>query len=200
MNVPVRISWALSHLGFEPGDRLLEIGCGRGVAIALIAQKLASGHIVGLDRSDSAAQAAKERNADAIVAGKVEIVQSALADYVATAGRVDKVFAINVNLFWLEAMRELTVLKPLLAPGGRLFLFFEPPSAGQIETIRRAVEVRLKAAGYVVDDVVTGPTPNPPLLGIAARPVGSVTKSSAGRYPPARAPSREPWALLKASP
>lgn len=168
MTVPERISWALSHLGFEPEDRLLEIGCGRGVAIALIADKLAGGHIVGLDRSDSALQATKERNAGAIASGKVEIVESTLADYTAEAGRFDKIFAVNVNLFWLEAMRELAMLKPMLAPGGRLFLFFEPPSTGQIETIRRAVEVRLKGAGYVVAEVVTGPTPNPPLLGIIA--------------------------------
>lgn len=172
MTVPERISWALSHLGPEPGDRLLEIGCGRGVAIALIAGKLAGGHIVGLDRSDSAVRAATERNAASIASGKVEIVQAALADYTATTAPFDKIFAINVNLFWLEAMRELALLRPLLALGGRLFLFFEPPSAGQIETIRHAVEVRLKAAGYVVDEVRTGPTPAPPLLGIVARPAG----------------------------
>lgn len=170
MTVPERISWALSHLGFEPVDRLLEVGCGRGVAIAMIAQKLGGGHIVGLDRSDSAVKAAKERNVDAIASGKVEIVESTLADYTAEAGRFDKVFAINVNLFWLEAMRELAVLKPMLAPGGRLFLFFEPPGISQIETIRRAVEIRLKGAGYLVDEVVAGPTPNTPLLGIIARP------------------------------
>lgn len=170
MTIPERISWALSHLGLEPGDRLLEIGCGRGVAIALIIERLTGGHIVGLDRSDSAVRAAAERNAAAVASGKVEIVQAVLADYTATAGSFDKIFAINVNLFWLEALRELALLKPLLSPGGRLFLFFEPPSAGQIETIRHAVEVRLKATGYVVDEVVTGPTPSPPLLGIIARP------------------------------
>lgn len=172
MTVPERICWALSHLGVQPGDRLFEIGCGRGVAIALIAPELGDGHIVGLDRSDSAVKAAKARNADAIALGKVEIVQTALADYTATAGSFDKIFAINVNLFWLEAMRELGVLKPMLAPGGRLFLFFEPPSPGQIETIRRAIEVRLKGAGYVVAEVETGPSPIPPLLGIIACPAG----------------------------
>lgn len=172
MNVPERISWALSHLAIEPDERLLEIGCGRGVAIALIAERLAGGHIVGLDRSDSAVQAANERNAAAVTAGKVEILQSALADYTTAAARFDKIFAINVNLFWLEAMRELAMMKPLFASGGRLFLFFEPPGTGQIETIRHAVEVRLKTAGYLVDEVVSGPTPTPPLLGIVARPAG----------------------------
>ncbi|MEO5323806.1 class I SAM-dependent methyltransferase [Mesorhizobium sp. CC13] len=170
MAIPERISWSIGLLQVGPGDHILEIGCGRGVALAEVSGLLVAGHIVGLDRSDSAAKAAIERNAKAIAAGKAEIVQSTLADYAAPNRTFDKIFAINVNLFWLEAMRELAVLKPLLAAGGRLFLFFEPPSAGQIDTIRRAIEVRLKAAGYVVDEVATGPTPTPPLLGIIARP------------------------------
>ena len=149
---------------------MLEIGCGRGLAIAPIAERLAGGHIVGLDRSGSAVRAAIERNAAAIATGRVEIVQASLSDYVAPPARFERIFAINVNLFWLEAMRELALLKPLLAPGGRLFLFFEPPSPGQIDTIRRAVEVRLRGAGYGVAEVMTGPTPAPPLLGIVARP------------------------------
>lgn len=170
MAIPERIIWSIGHLEIGPGDRILEIGCGRGVALAEVSRFLADGHIVGLDRSDSAVKAAIDRNGEGIAAGKVEIMQAALADYAASAGRFDKIFAINVNLFWLEAMRELAVLKPLLAAGGRLYLFFEPPSAGQIDTIRRAIEVRLKTGGYVVDEVVTGPTPTPPLLGIIARP------------------------------
>ncbi|MGF7006310.1 SAM-dependent methyltransferase [Aminobacter sp. BE322] len=170
MAIPERISWSIGHLEIGPGERILEIGCGRGVALAEISRLLVDGRIVGLDRSDSAVGAAIERNAEAIAAGKAEIVQSTLADYSAPNGTFGKIFAINVNLFWLEAMRELAVLKPLLAAGGRLFLFFEPPSAGQIDTIRRAIEVRLKAAGYSVDKVVYGPTSKPPLLGIITRP------------------------------
>lgn len=170
MAIPERIVWAIEHLGIEPGDRLLEIGCGRGVALAEITPLLIDGHITGFDRSDSAISSAEERNRAAITAGKTALVQGAFADWKGKGSTFDKVFAINVNLFWLEAARELKLIRSLLAPEGRLYLFFEPPSASQIPTIERAIEVRLKAAGYALEKTMHGPGPKPPLLGIITKP------------------------------
>ncbi|CAN7534908.1 SAM-dependent methyltransferase [Aminobacter sp. LjRoot7] len=170
MAIPERIVWAIDHLGIEPGDRLLEIGCGRGVAMAEITPLLIDGHITGLDRSDSAISSAEERNRAAITAGKAALAQGGLADWSGSGRPFDKVFAINVNLFWLEAARELKLIRSLLAPEGRLYLFFEPPSAGQIPTIERAIEVRLKAAGYALEKTLHGLDPKPPLLGMITKP------------------------------
>jgi cyclopropane fatty-acyl-phospholipid synthase-like methyltransferase len=170
MAIPERIVWAIGHLDIGPGERLLEIGCGRGVAMALAAERLVDGHIVGLDRSEGAIGSAKDRNHAAIAAGKASVVLGRLADYATSGVAFDTVFAINVNLFWLEAARELAVIRSLLVPRGRLLLFFEPPGADQISTIQRAVAVRLTKAGYQIDKTVTGPGPRPPLLGIIARP------------------------------
>jgi hypothetical protein len=47
--------------------------------------------------------------------------------------RFGKVFAINVGMFWRQRLvRELAIIGDHLAPGGRLFLFYESPpgSAG----------------------------------------------------------------------
>ncbi|GAA2859658.1 cyclopropane fatty-acyl-phospholipid synthase-like methyltransferase [Aminobacter niigataensis] len=170
MAIPQRIAWSIGHLEVEPGDRLLEIGCGRGVAMAEIAPLLVDGHITGLDRSGSAVNSAEERVRASIASGKAALFQAALADWSGPGHAFGKVFAINVSLFWLEAARELKVISSLLTPGGRLFLFFEPPSAGQIPTIEHAIAVRLKAAGYTLERTMYGPSPKPPLLGMVASP------------------------------
>lgn len=170
MAITERIIWAIGHLDTQPGDRLLEIGCGRGVAMAEITPLLIDGHITGLDRSGSAVNSAEDKNRTAITSGKAAVVQGALADWRGSGQPFDKIFAINVNLFWLEAARELKLIRSLLAPEGHLYLFFEPPSAGQIPTIEHAIEVRLKAAGYTLEKTMHGPSPKPPLLGMITRP------------------------------
>ena len=39
--VPDRLAWAVETMAIGPADRVLEIGCGRGVAVALICERLA---------------------------------------------------------------------------------------------------------------------------------------------------------------
>ncbi|WP_331766646.1 hypothetical protein [Embleya sp. NBC_00896] len=52
VEVPERLRWTVRLAGVRPDDQVLEIGCGRGVAIALVCELLgAQGRVVGLDRS-----------------------------------------------------------------------------------------------------------------------------------------------------
>jgi SAM-dependent methyltransferase len=50
--VPDRIAWAVDVLSAGPADRLLEIGCGTGVALELVCDRLGDGQITGIDRSE----------------------------------------------------------------------------------------------------------------------------------------------------
>jgi SAM-dependent methyltransferase len=95
---------------------------------SLICPLLTTGTITAIDRSEIAISAALLRNEDHVAAGKVSFRHTALEDMTGPARSFDKIFAVNVNLFWLDAARGLDVVRKLLAPGGTLFLFYEPPS------------------------------------------------------------------------
>lgn len=102
-----RHRWAVEILRVRPDDRVLEIGCGHGVAVALVAERLTgSGRITAIDRSAKMARAARERNRTHLAAGRADVRQVALdrADF--PAGSFDKVFAAHVGTLWRGPFAE----------------------------------------------------------------------------------------------
>jgi len=128
--VPERIRWAVDALTPGPDEHLLEIGCGPGVAVALVCERLAGGRIVAIDRSATAIARATRRNAHHLATGRAVLRMAALeqltpGDLPEARTRFDKVFAMNVNLFWTRSpARELDLIRTLLAPGAALYLFY----------------------------------------------------------------------------
>lgn len=126
MKVPERISWTVEQLDLQPGDRILELGCGPGVAVSLVCESLVDGEIVAIDRSATAISRAEKRNPT----GPVRFEVTDLAGFDAPAASFDKAFAVNVNVFWTgDAEAECEVLARILRPGGAVHLVYDAPSA-----------------------------------------------------------------------
>src|SRR5687768_6269954 len=49
--IPERITWAVDQLKPAPQDRILEVGCAGGHALALIAARAPACTLIGIDRS-----------------------------------------------------------------------------------------------------------------------------------------------------
>jgi cyclopropane fatty-acyl-phospholipid synthase-like methyltransferase len=154
--VPERIRLAVELLDVRADDRLLELGCGGGAAVALVCERLDGGTITAVDRSEVQVERALERNAAEVEAGKAVIRLAEIADI--DGGPFDKVFAVDVNVFWTgPATRELAAIRAVLAPGGRLFLFYDPPSAAKRRSLEEKLLAGLTAAGF--DDPVVADSP-----------------------------------------
>ncbi len=79
-----------------------------------------------IDRSESGVDRTKRRNADAIKAGRLTVRQIDLATLRVPVKRLNKVFAFNVNLFWVrECADEVALLHERVVPGGAVYLFYE---------------------------------------------------------------------------
>jgi trans-aconitate methyltransferase len=166
--VPERLTWAVELLDIDPEDQVLEIGCGPGVAVALVCERLAGGRITALDRSAVAISRATQRNAEHVASGKAVLRQVDLAELAPTGQRFDKIFAVNVNLFWVRAAdAELRRIKELLRPGGVLHLVYEPPSQKRATQVADTVTRVLADHGFATE-VRIGSQPS--LLSITARP------------------------------
>ncbi|MGW6458466.1 SAM-dependent methyltransferase [Streptomyces sp. NPDC055078] len=164
--MPRRLSWAVGQLAVGPADRVLEIGCGRGVAAALVAERLDTGTITAIDRSAHAVDGARLRNAEQLAAGRVVVRRAALTELSAADGPFDQIFAVNVNVFWTSpADGELDLVRSLLAPRGTFSLFYEPPAAARARELAALLTPRLTWPGATTA-VVTETTGRATLLGI----------------------------------
>jgi ubiquinone/menaquinone biosynthesis C-methylase UbiE len=122
-----RLRSVVDRLDVWPDDRVLEIGCGQGVAATLVCQLLDTGRLTAVDRSEKMIEAAARRNAMYVEAGKAEFIVAALEDLDLADRRFDKIFAVRVGLFHRDPDRARGLAERWLAPGGTLAAFFDSP-------------------------------------------------------------------------
>jgi ubiquinone/menaquinone biosynthesis C-methylase UbiE len=126
--VSARLEAIVDQLGIRPDNRVLEIGCGHGVAATMVCERLDSGRLTAIDRSAKMIEAAAGRNAAHVETGKAEFVVASLEDVNLGDRRFDVIFAVRVGLFHREPERAHALAERWLAPGGRVRAFFDPPA------------------------------------------------------------------------
>jgi ubiquinone/menaquinone biosynthesis C-methylase UbiE len=126
---PDRVAAFVDAMDVRPGDRVLEIGCGHGVAATLICARLRGGRYVAVDRSRKMVDAAAKRNQVAVGAGIATFLQGELETLDLGGEKFDKVLAMRVRLFHDDPARARALAQRWLAPGGRLFVQYDEPGA-----------------------------------------------------------------------
>jgi ubiquinone/menaquinone biosynthesis C-methylase UbiE len=124
-----RLRAVVDQLDIRPDDRVLEIGCGHGVAATLVCERLEGGRLTAVDRSPKMIEAAARRNAAYVQAGKAEFLVGDLEKLDLGDRRFDKIFAVRVGLFHREPEHARGIVERWLASGGAVFAFFDTPSA-----------------------------------------------------------------------
>jgi SAM-dependent methyltransferase len=169
-----RNRWAVDLLAVEPTDRVLELGCGPGVAIAALAGRATRGLVVGVDHSQVMIRQARRRNAAAIRAGRVRVIHAPVERLKLTAGPFDAALAVNTVGMWPEPTAQLRDIGRLLRPGGRIALVSQPrcPGATAATSAAAAEELaaRLSDAGYEDPRIETLDLDPPAVCVLAARP------------------------------
>jgi ubiquinone/menaquinone biosynthesis C-methylase UbiE len=122
-----RLRAIVERIDVQPEDRVLEVGCGQGVAATMICERLGGGGLTAIDRSPKMIAAAERRNADFVASGKAEFLVAELESVDLGERRFDKVLAVRVGLFHREPERAHRLAETWLAQGGQVFSFFDPP-------------------------------------------------------------------------
>lgn len=127
-NISARLAEIVQALPLRPGMRVLEIGCGPGVAARAVLQRLGRGHVTAIDRSAKAIAQAEAGSAGEIASGQLEFRCVAYEDFVLAKGEkpYDLAFAVRVGALdgrHPKAGRiALDRLQRALVKNGKLFI------------------------------------------------------------------------------
>ena len=98
----------------EAGQRVLDIGCGGGMAIKLISKIAVDGFVAGVDYSWEMVDQARRRNAAAIRAGRVEIVHGDVVALPYDDASFDTVISVQTFYFWRDPVQSLREVRRVL--------------------------------------------------------------------------------------
>ena len=151
---------AFAALSLRPGDRYLELGFGGGQLLERALQVAASA--AGIDHSPDMLALASERNAKAIVAGRLQLVFGDVHRLPWRAGEFTCAAAVNMFFFVQRPSQFLAEVHRVLRPGGRLVIVTAPPSraaargpwGGALKTYTAAaMRDMLRTAGFAAATV-----------------------------------------------
>lgn len=123
-----RLLEIVEALPLEPGQRILEIGCGPGNLAREIARRIGDGHVLAIDRSETAIRQAIAGSSAEIATGRLAYRCMSAEDFVLEPGEALFDLAVAVRVGALdgrhpEAGRHaLARLAKVLVPGGQLFI------------------------------------------------------------------------------
>ena len=168
--IPERYRWAINILDVKPDDTILEIGCGYGHSIALIAEVLTSGHLTAIDRSAKMVAAAAKANEKFINSGNLEILRVDLLENHLPASYFNKIFLFNINVFWMDPRDELAEIRRLLKPAGRFYIFHQPPPGHDLDEFEAAFRHNLEKYSFGVVESFREPSEAVRSLALVATP------------------------------
>ena len=167
-----RFVWAVDTLEVRPADRLLEVGCGHGVAVSLVCERLTTGTITAIDRSPKMIEMATRRNREHVDAGRAVLEAIALEDADLGDRRFDKVFAFNVAPFWLKPKEALAIVRRHLTPDGAVYLFWDArhTQPGRARDLADQLSEKLRLAEFSVNQVLVKDLRPVPAACVIGRP------------------------------
>lgn len=139
-----RHRWAVELLAPQPGEQVLEIGCGHGIATGLVLS--AGADVVAVDRSGKMIEACIKRNAGL---GRLTAFESDFETL--DLGTFDAAFAVNVDFTRHKDRGWAAALAKTVKPRGRVVLALEAPAIRTVDRFAMQAAASLVGVGFEVD-------------------------------------------------
>ncbi len=117
--------WGFSHLDFTGIKSILDIGCGSGMTVKLMAELAPNAVLSAIDYSPDMVELACNTCCELIDGGRVAIVQAEVSDLCFDDASFELATAFETYYFWPDLVNDLKEINRTLKPGGRLLLVNE---------------------------------------------------------------------------
>ncbi|KUJ77777.1 class I SAM-dependent methyltransferase [Ruegeria profundi] len=153
-------------MNLQPDSRVLEIGCGPGLALALCAETVSEGRIIGLDHSPVMIEQARKRLEASGSESSVDLVFGGVDRLKEWPGAFDRVYSLNLIQFIADKTDFFQRVFATLDQGGICLTTYQPRLDNEDPNGASAMADKvtriMKEAGFkqvVRIGIVAGPSP-----------------------------------------
>jgi ubiquinone/menaquinone biosynthesis C-methylase UbiE len=138
--------WGLQQVTVPKNAAILDVGCGGGRTVQRLAALAPEGKVTGLDYSAASVAVSRDRNAQEIKAGRVQIEQGSVAALPFPDRTFDVVTAVETHYYWPDLPANVREVLRVLKPGGTFALIAETYRGGPFRLVYGIVMPLLRAA------------------------------------------------------
>ena len=138
--------WGLKHVQIEEHFTILDVGYGGGKTIEKLAALATKGMVYGVDYAKGSVAASREKNAQLIQTGRVEIKQASVSQLPFPEDKFNLVTAVETQYYWPDLVKDMQEILRVLKPGGTLIVIAESYKKGAYDKLQRPVMRLLRSS------------------------------------------------------
>lgn len=143
--------WGLRHVSVGQDAAILDVGCGGGRTIDLLASRT-RGKVYGVDYSKVSVAMASELNERAIAEGRVDIRHASVSQLPFPDATFDLVTAVETHYYWPDLPRDVREVMRVLRPGGKFVIIAEAYRGRRNDWLYRPTMTLVLRAAYLTLD------------------------------------------------
>lgn len=140
--------WGLGHIRIEEDFTILDVGCGGGRTIDLLASRTC-GKVYGVDYSEVSVDTARKMNERAIAEGRVNIQHASVSQLPFPEATFDIAIAVETHYYWPDLPRDVREVMRVLKRGGMFLIIAETYRGRRNDWLYRPMMTLVLRAAYL---------------------------------------------------